>query len=185
MRTKTTKAAAAVISAALVLGACAQTPLYKPQATDRSSGYAEQRLDRNNYRVTFTGTRTASRARVEDGLMLRAAEVTRESGFTHFTVDARQTERERRGGYGPMAGSGFYGSWGWGPWGWGRRGWYDPFWYDVDFYYDEDRNARYVASANISMLTADEARQVPSAISADEVIANLRDKIIPPAPPKS
>ena len=33
--------------------------------------------------------------------MLRAAEVTREAGYTHFTVDARETEREKlrtRGG---------------------------------------------------------------------------------------
>ncbi len=180
MRTKTIGAAAA-LSGALLLGACAQTPVYAPQASERGAGYAEQQLDRNNYRVTFTGRRTTSRQRVEDALMLRAAEVTRQAGYTHFTVDARATERERRGGFSPaFAGPAMYSRWGWG-WGWRRGGWYDP-WYDMSFYYDDDRNARYVASANISMLTPEEARAVPSAISADEVIANLRDKVDPPQP---
>ncbi|MCC6919821.1 MAG: hypothetical protein IT548_11495 [Alphaproteobacteria bacterium] len=184
MRTTST-AAAAALSAALMLGACATTPLYQPQASERGSGYAEQKLDRNNYRVTFTGRRTTSRERVEDALMLRAAEVTRQAGYTHFTVDARATEREKRGGYVPFTASpgfGPYGRWGWG---WGRRAFYDPYWYDLDFYYDADRNARYVATANISMLTAEEARGRADAISADEVIANLHDKVDPvPPPPK-
>jgi hypothetical protein len=182
MRINRSRAAAAAVSAALVLGACAQTPLYKPQTSNSSSGYAEQQLDRNNYRVTFSGKRSSSREMVEDGLMLRAAEVTRQAGYSHFTVDERDTQQEHRGGYAYGPGWGWGGGWGWGRGRYGRYGLYDP-WYDMGFYYDAYRNERYVASANISMLTPDEARGVPNAISADEVIANLRDKVAPPPPP--
>ena len=66
-----------VILLGLGLGACVSTPLYKAQTSSASSGYSEQQIDANQYRVTFTGKRSTSRNRVEDGLMLRAAEITR------------------------------------------------------------------------------------------------------------
>lgn len=174
---------AAIAAAALALAACTSTPLYAPQASERSSGYAEQKLDGNQYRVTFTGRRSSSRARVEDGLMLRAAEVTLQSGFTHFVIAQRQTEQERTG---PrrvmMGGPDFFGWYGWyGPR--GRYGWYDPYWYSIGIYDADGYDTRFVASADIAMLTAAEARTNPQAIDAAEVVANLRDKVAPP--PKS
>jgi hypothetical protein len=180
MKTIRTTALAAAAAAALALAACTSTPLYAPQASERSAGYAEQKLDGNHYRVSFTGRRNTSRARVEDALMLRAAEVTQASGFTHFLIATRETERERTG---PrrnfMAGPSFYGLYGYGRY--GRFGWYDPLWYSVGVFDNDTYDERFVASADIAMLTAAEARDNPQAIDAAAVIANLRDKVTPPA----
>lgn len=171
---------AGVILLGLGLGACATTPLYKAQTSSASSGYSEQQLDANQYRVTFAGKRSTSRARVEDGLMLRAAEVTRGAGYSHFLVDGRETEREGDWlgrdpwGYGPRFSVGY-------GYGYGRYGFYDPFYYR--FGYDRFDDSRFVASADIALLTAAEAAKEPRAINADEVIANLGPKFAaPPAP---
>ncbi len=170
---------AAAAAFALVLGACTSTPLYAPQASERSAGYAEQKLDGNQYRVSFTGRRNTSRARVEDALMLRAAEVTVESGFTHFLIGTRETERERTGPRRSfMAGPSYMGLYGYGRY--GRFGWYDPLWYSVGVFNNDAYDERFVATADIAMLTAAEARGNPQAIDAAEVIANLRTKVQPP-----
>lgn len=173
-------AAAAALS--LALGACATTPLYAPQVSERSSGYAEQKLDNNQYRVTFTGRNSTSRARVEDGLMLRAAEVTQQAGYSHFIIATRETEQERTGPRRTTMGPSLFATYGFG-YGRGRYGWYDPFWYNTGWY-DYDRyDDRFVATADIALLSASEARSNPEAVDAAEVIANLRDKVSPP--PKS
>ncbi|BCW87822.1 hypothetical protein sos41_09530 [Alphaproteobacteria bacterium SO-S41] len=174
-------AAAAALS--LALGACATTPLYAPQVSERSAGYAEQKLDNNQYRVSFTGRRSTSRARVEDGLMLRAAEVTQQSGFSHFIIATRETEQERTGPRRTfMGGPEFFGMYGFG-YGRGRYGWYDPFWYNVGWYDNDRYDDRFVATADIAMLSTAEARGNPQAVDAAEVIANLRDKVSPPGKP--
>lgn len=175
---------AATAALALALGACTATPLYAPQKSERSAGYAEQKLDDNHYRVSFSGRRSTTRARVEDGLMLRAAEVTQQSGFSHFIIATRETEQERTG---PrrimMGGPDFFGWYGFGYGPRGRYGWYDPYWYQVGVFDNDGYDTRFVATADIAMLTAAEARANPHAIDAAEVIANLRDKVVPP--PKS
>lgn len=184
MNTRRVPLVAGITLLGLALGACTNSPLYKPQASKSGSGYSEQQLDANQYRVTFTGKRSTSRQRVEDGLMLRAAEVTREAGFSHFLVNNRETERE--------------GDWfGRDPWGWdygprfalsygiggGRYGFYDPFHYRFGFYHDRFDESRFVASADITMLTAAQASSEPSAIEAASVIANLGPLLAPPPPP--
>jgi hypothetical protein len=168
-------ATAALFAAGAVLGACATTPLYKAQTSSSSAGYSETQLDANQYRVTFTGKRSTSRNTVEDGLMLRAAEVTQAAGFSHFVVDDKQTDREgdRFGAYDPWD----YGprfSFGYGS-GFGRYGFYDPFYYRFGLYggrgFDDD--SRFVASADIALLSPAEAKNEPRAVNAAEVIANL------------
>ena len=168
---------AAAAALALMLGACTSTPLYGPQASERSSGYAEQRLDDTHYRVTFTGRRTTTRARVEDALMLRAAEVTQAAGFTHFVIDKRETEQERTRSAGPVLIDPFffpYYSYR------GRYAWYDPFWYPYGRFASDFDDRRYVAYADIAMLTAAQAAANPEAVEAAAVIANLRGKVAPP-----
>lgn len=160
---------AGVMLLGLGLGACATTPLYKPQASSVSSGYSEQQLDQNQYRVTFTGKRSTSRDRVEDGLMLRAAEVTKSAGYSHFLVDGRQTEREGDKWRDPWGGPRFAFSYGIG---YGRYGLYDPFGYRFG-YLDRFDDSRFVASADIAFLTPEQAAREPRAVDADQVIANL------------
>jgi hypothetical protein len=79
-----------LLSAAL-LGACATPTPYRP-ATD-GTGYSEQQLEPDRYRVTFAGNSRTPRGRVANGLLLRAAELTRETGHDHFIVVSRDTER--------------------------------------------------------------------------------------------
>ncbi len=171
-----------LVLAGLALSACATTPLYKAQSSSASAGYSEQQLDSNQYRVTFTGKRSTSRSRVEDGLMLRAAEVTQQAGYSHFIVDDKQTEREGdRFGYSDPWGYGPRFSIGYG-YGFGRSGFYDPFNYRFGLYTDRFDETRFVASADIALLTAAEAKGQPRAIDAAEVVANLAPKFAAPPP---
>ncbi len=168
--------AATLLLAGTALGACVSTPLYKAQTSSVSSGYSEKQLDANQYRVSFAGKRSTSRARVEDGLMLRAAEVTRAAGYSHFLVDDRETEREgdwfRRDpwalDYGPRFSFGY-------GYGFGRAGFYDPFYYRFG-YADRFDDSRFVASADIALLNAEQAAGEPRAVNAAEVITNLGPK---------
>lgn len=165
--------------AVLVLGAglaaCASVPLYGPRAGEGGAGYAEQALDAGQFRVSFTGTRLTGRERVEAGLFLRAAELTRERGSSHFLVLEQDVEAHDRPRYGRDP---FYGPpWarGWGPgWRWG----YDPFWRSgywagTGIHWGWTADRQYTASATIVLLGADEAAARPEALKADEVIANL------------
>lgn len=167
------------LTAVFVLAGCVSTPLYAPQARDGASGYAEQKLDDTHYRVTFNGRLTTSRNKVEDALMLRAAEVTQAAGFTHFVIATRETEQEE---YGPRRSSFidrdpfFY----YGP-RYGRWGYYDPFWRSSAFAWSEDRDERYVAYADIALIDRSRATDEAEAIDAAEVVANLRDKVVPPS----
>ena len=178
MTTLRTTGWAMAIAAGLALAGCVSTPLYAPQARDGASGYAEQKLDDTHYRVTFNGRMTTSRNRVEDALMLRAAEVTQSAGFSHFVIATRETEQEE---YGPRR-SAFFDRepfFSYGP-RFGRWGYYDPFWRSSAFAWSEDRDERYVAYADITLLDSRSATGQAEAIEAAEVIANLRDKVLPP-----
>jgi len=50
------------------------------------AGYADQQTAPDEFRVTFQGDGNTSLERVYDFAMLRAAEVTRQHGFSHFAV---------------------------------------------------------------------------------------------------
>ena len=182
MTTRRLAVVTGLFAAGLMLGACATTPLYKPQTSSAGSGYSEQQIDQNQYRVTFTGKRTTSRTKVEDGLILRAAEVTTAAGYSHFIVDDRDVTREGDRfyrdpwdyNYGPR----FAFSYGFGA---GRYGLYDPFGYRWGFY-DRFDDSRYVASADIALLTPEQAANEVRAINAKEVIAKLGPDFAPPPP---
>ena len=82
-----------IASLALAFGvaACGAPTPYQP-AVD-GNGYAEQALETNRYRVTFSGNSLTSRETVENYLLYRAAEVTLASGNDHFLVVDTDTER--------------------------------------------------------------------------------------------
>jgi hypothetical protein len=179
--------------AALALSACATATPYQPVGTGRAGGYAEQRLENDRFRVSFSGNSVTSREDVEAGLLLRAAELTTENGFDWFATVNRATDRDTRfqgtgAGYpgGPF-GSPFYSGFGgyWGPsWRYyGRNGlwspWGDPFWGRSDF--DVRQVDRYEATSEILMGKGPKPASDPNAFDARDVIANLGARVTRPA----
>ncbi len=82
------------IAALLVLAGCASPTAYAPVA-DRY-GYAEQQLEDNRYRVTFSGNTVTERETVENYLLYRAAELTRARGYDYFELTERDTDKSTR-----------------------------------------------------------------------------------------
>lgn len=76
---------------AFVLAACATPTAY--QAAKNGHGYAEQPLEEDRVRVTFSGNSLTPRETVENYLLFRAAEVTAERGYGHFIVVEQDIEK--------------------------------------------------------------------------------------------
>lgn len=180
-------------AAALALSACATATPYQPAGVSGRGGYAEQRLESDRYRVSFSGNSVTSREDVEMGLLLRAAELTAQNGFDWFATVNRATDRDTRlqsfgtGYRGPGFGDPFYGRyspyWGpswryynhagrWSPWG-------DPFWGRNDF--DVRQVDRYEATAEIVMGKGPKPANDANAFDAREVITNLGPRVNRPA----
>ena len=189
MKTSLIKPVLAAAVAALALSACATATPYQPAGPGRAGGYAEQRLENDRYRVSFSGNSVTSREEVEMGLLLRAAELTSESGFDWFATVNRATDRDTRFqtlgpsypgyGYSPYSRYGGY----WGPsWRYYGRGywspWGDPFWGRQDF--DVRQIDRYEATSEIVMGRGAKPAGDPNAFDAREVIANLGSHITRP-----
>lgn len=120
---------AGALAAATALSACATATPYQPaQFTRRGpvNGFSEAPLTQNRWRVTFSGNTLTSREQVEDALLLRAAELTLQQGYDHFTAVNRATERDVRYSVSPGLGSGFGYGYG-GGFGYSRFGGY-PYW---------------------------------------------------------
>jgi hypothetical protein len=159
-------------SALLVLAGCVSPSRYEPAEGRNTSGYSDQRLAENRYRVSFTGNSATRRETVENFLLLRAAEVTREAGYSWFVFDDRDTEAKT------TYHTDFVGYPGWGPQ-WGRFGWYWRTWpYDPwDPYWGRSQvvrpSTRYEAYAEIVLLSPDAAKKDSHAMNASDVIARL------------
>lgn len=135
-------AAVAGLSIALALGGCMTATPYQPATGSGASrtGYWDEQIDSNRFRVSFAGNSLTSRETVERYLLYRAAELTVQSGFDHFILvdkdtDTRTDTYTTRNNFGP----GPFG--GWAPyWRWYRPrfGWrsYDPF-FDDTFWGDD------------------------------------------------
>jgi hypothetical protein len=163
--------------------ACSTPTRYGPlSASHGNGGYSEQRIEDNRYRVMFTGNAYTSRAKVENFLLYRAAQLTVQQGFDGFTMITRATDpnvqtvvtrdpasfgygafwgpswRYRRGGFGWRS---------WDPWGG------SPFWGD-----DVDVNTitSYEASAEILMFHGKQPADQNS-FDAQQVIDNLKASV--------
>ena len=167
----------ATISTFLALAACVSPTTYKPADADHHTGYADQRLADNRYRVTFRGNSVTRREKVEDYLLLRAAEVTREAGYAWFEFDTRNTEAKT------SYQTNFAGWPGWGP----GFGWY---WHSWEFdrfgagYGTTNPITSYDAYAEIIMLTPEQAKADPHALRAEDVITRLGPTVERPAAPE-
>lgn len=85
--------ARAILAAALMttLAACS-TPTPYRAADGSQTGYSEQRIETDRYRVSFTGNDATSLDTVRNYALYRAAELTVAAGYDHFTVVSRSTE---------------------------------------------------------------------------------------------
>lgn len=77
----------------VVLAACATAPTrYGPAASGDTTGYREQRLEQERFRVTFRANADLKGPQVEDLALRRAAELTTQNGYDWFTVVTRSTD---------------------------------------------------------------------------------------------
>src|SRR5579864_9346287 len=83
--------AAASFLSLFALAGCEHPAPFAPLA-GHSTGYTDERLGANRWRVTFIGNAVTNRRTVEDYLLLRAAQVTQQSGYRWFVFDSRDTQ---------------------------------------------------------------------------------------------
>ena len=162
------------LSAILALAACATPTPYKPADPESRTGYLDQRLAENRIRVIFRGNSATPRETVENYLLLRSAEVTREAGYSWFKFDTRDTQTDTR----YYTDADFIGWPGFHRFGRFRHNFaFAPF---GGFYTTRAINA-YEAYAEIVLLTPSQVKSQPDAIKADDVIAHLAPNAVGPS----
>lgn len=165
----------ASVGLAVLLAGCAEPTPYGPRTEGSRTGYTDEQLAKNRFRVTYAGNSVTPRETVENYLLYRAAQVTLNSGYVAFAFDDRDTKAKTTylssfngfpGPYGPYRHFGWY----WHNWG-----------------FDEDVQSRpitrYEAYAEIVMLTADQAKADPRSLDAQDVMTRLGPRVLPPPPP--
>ena len=141
-------------------------------------GYTDLRLDQNRFRVTYSGNSATGRETVENFLLMRAAQLTLQSGFSHFLFDTRDTKAKT------TYFSSFTGWPGRGPYGWYWHSWPGDFGgppFDTEA--ESRPMTRFEAYAEIVMLTAAQAAKEPRAIDAHEIEARIGPLVAPPSKP--
>jgi hypothetical protein len=167
------------LAAGLLAGCMAPSP-YAPRLVGQSTGYTDRALTQTRYRVTFTGNTVTPRETVESYLLLRAAEVTRAAGYTHFMFDTRNTRTNtsvQTVPYGPPPDP-FWG-------GYGRRGYWGGWGFAYEPAVDVVVRTNYEAYAEIVLLTPEQAAKEPRSLNANEVIARIGPDAAPPKPSQS
>ena len=162
----------AVLAAALfALASCALPTLYQP-AGGNGYGYAQQQLEANRFRVSFTGNDLTAREAVENYLFYRAAEITLANGGDYFVITHRDTEARTR------YDSGFDTAYGYGPWGpWNRHSAFVGVSSATPI-------TQYRAYADIVIYAGRKPAGDANAYDARDVMARLAPTVIRPAPPK-
>lgn len=77
-------------ASALALSACASLAPYGPQRGPGGQGFSETRIESDRYRVTYDGV--GAPGPVADMALLRAADLTAQSGYDWFEVTQRWTD---------------------------------------------------------------------------------------------
>jgi hypothetical protein len=189
----------AVTSLAL-LGACASTgSTYTPfqPATPGKFGFTDQRIETNRFRVTFEGNSATTRQRVEDSLLLRAANLTLENSYDWFQIVNRATDPKTYqvsypslssswgGGYGYYGGFATVRTWS------RRQGWVyyrqpvfaSPFYSGFGDEVETRDVTRFQASAEIILGKGAKPANQADAFDARDVTANLTSRVMAPAVP--
>ncbi len=192
-RNRRIAALALALAGGATLTSCMSATPYQPASARGAygNGYTDEQLEADRFRVSFAGNSLTSRDTVERYLLYRAAQLTVERGFDHFTLINRDTEKHTRTYVDPAPFSSAFrgGLWGgWGPsWryygrGFGWRHW-DPFWGDP--FWDRDVDVRtvdrYEAIAEIVLGKGPKPADV-HAFDARSVLENLGPSVMPPPP---
>ena len=151
---------------ALLLSACASVTPYQP--LNNGVGYADQKLENNRYRISFSGNSSTPRETVANYVLYRAAEVTLSNGYDYFTLAAQSTDQEIKSGGG---GFGF----GFGGVGIGRNGGLG-----IGFGSGSDIRTEYQGSADVAMYRGKKPANNAQAYDAREVKNNLDPTITRP-----
>lgn len=163
-------------AALFALSSCALPTLYQPVAGNGGYGYAQEQIETDRFRVSFTGNDLTARNTVENYLLYRAAEITLAHGKDYFVIVHRNTEARTRyepdfGDYGP-----------WGPWDGDR---WDPWHHHPPFWGDGGTTiTQYRATAEIVIYSGQKPAGDPNAYDARSVIANIAPSIVRPPVPK-
>jgi hypothetical protein len=175
-------ALAAVLLGSVAVSACMTATPYQAATGkgDARTGYWDEQIEANRFRVTFAGNSLTSRETVERYLLYRSAQLTLEQGADYFTMAARDTERHSSTWVDQPFGPGPWGYWGpsWrfrGPgWGWrsGDPYWGGPFWGG----YDVQQVNRYEATAEIVLGKGPKPADV-HAFDARDVIQRLGPQV--------
>jgi len=159
--------AALTLALAALLAACETPASYGPRDQRQGTGYTDQQLAKNRYRITFTGNAATERETVENYLLLRASEVTLQAGYPFFLFDTRDTQAKTT--YNSTLDA----------WpAWRGRGWYRHNW-DWGGEVSARPITSYQAVAEIVLLTAEQAKSEPRALEAQDVLSRIR-----PTPPQ-
>ncbi|MGB3807006.1 MAG: hypothetical protein WA936_07390 [Erythrobacter sp.] len=177
-------------AAPLALAACADNTPYAPQSASETAqdfGYTSTQLAPDRYRVMFAGNQFTSRATVEDYLIYRAAELTRQQGYDGFAMTRENVDRTTATDVDtyPATGVGTYSSFS--PY----YGFYDTAgaFTSYDPYVggafpgrtvDIDRMERYEASATIDMYRGAAPTGMGATFDATDVLARLGSDIEEP-----
>jgi hypothetical protein len=158
---------------AFALAGCAQPALYQPRVSGASTGYTDQQLTQNRFRITYAGNTSTPRPTVENYLLLRAAEVTRAAGFSDFVFDTRNTQAQTS--FQTIPNGTFQDPY----FGYGRRGRFGGFrggyWGGLAYEPSVDivSRTKYEAYAEIVLLTPAQAARTARAVNAQDVMAHV------------
>jgi len=84
-------------ASAAILAACATSTPYQPASKPGGfDGFSQTLIENDRARVTFGGNSLTERETVENYLLYRAAEMTKEKGFDHFSLIKKETEEKTR-----------------------------------------------------------------------------------------
>lgn len=80
----------------LALAACSSAPGYSRASSPASPGYSEQIIEKDRWRVRYTGTSSMTSSQVQDYALMRAAQLTLERGEDWFEVVNSDTNADSK-----------------------------------------------------------------------------------------
>ncbi len=164
--------ALSALALVLVLYGCAGNPTpYQPKA-DRT-GYSQQQLDAQTWRVQFAGNINTPRETVENYLLYRSAEIMLFGGYDKFVMLEKDIERNvkyRDAGYYPHFGYGLHHG--------HRHGYHHGLWYYEPAYYTP--LVSYSGTATIRIYSGGPPPNNAPIYDAQEIVQQLGPTIVLP-----